>query len=374
MNKPVYFDYCANTPVDPSVLDIYVKTASQCIGNANSVHSMGRASKAIMDDVLAKMADLLHVKPDEIILTSGATEANNLALKGIAAATRHVGKHIVSTSLEHSSISASLSILQQEGYEIDLCPLSGDGTIDLEELEDLVRDDTCLVSISLVDSEAGVIQPVNEIRKIVHSHPHTLLHVDATQAMGKTPVDFNCGDTISFAPHKFFGLNGCGVLIKHEHVPLVPQNSGGASTTLYRSGTPDPAMAAACLCALENLYAHQNQWQQHCAKCNAYLRQELTKIAGVKINSPAAAVPQILNLSLSGRKGFETQKALDEKGYCVSVKSACTSDYLPSHAVMAITRDRRRALESFRISVSPLTTLAQCEGLVQAVREISEDK
>ncbi|MEE8808190.1 MAG: cysteine desulfurase family protein [Lactimicrobium sp.] len=374
MKKPVYFDYCANTPVDPSVLETYVKTASQCVGNANSVHAMGRASKAVMDDVLAKMAALLHVRPDEIILTSGATEANNLALKGIAAATRHVGKHIVSTSLEHSSISASLSMLQMEGYEIDLCPLTSDGTIDLEELADLVRDDTCLVSISLVDSEAGVIQPVKKIAEIVHSHPKTLLHMDATQAMGKIPVDFAIADTVSFAPHKFFGLNGCGVLIKHEHVPLVPQNSGGASTTLYRSGTPDPAMAAACLCALEKMYASLSNWQSHCEKLNAYLRRELTKIEGLKINSPDHAVPQILNISLHGYKGFEMQKALDEKGYCVSVKSACTSDYLPSHAVMALTKDRKRALESFRISLSPLTTMEECQGLAEAIREIHEGK
>ncbi len=369
-----YFDYCANTPASRHVLNTFVEVESTFIANANSNHQEGLRSKRKMDEALSSIASMIGVEKEELIITSGATEANNLAIKGIAASSRHVGKHILSTSLEHTSVSASLTYLQQIGYEIDLVPIKKDGTIDLEEMEDLIREDTCLVAVSAVDSEIGVQQPLKEIERIVRQYPQCRLHIDATQAVGKIPVDFSIGDTISFAPHKFFGLNGVGVLVKHKDTHITPQMSGGASTTIYRSGTPTLGLTVSIVPALEDALTDLSEHMETTQKWNTILRQKFSEYPSVRINSPSHAIPHILNISVDGIKGYEMQRYLDEKGICVSVKSACSSDYLPSHAVMAVTKDRRRSLESFRISLSHQTTQEDIDALLAAFASIMQER
>lgn len=368
----IYLDYCANTPALDEVLETFVKYERLYTGNANSAHPAGFAAKQALDDIIAETAEMLHVLPEEIILTSGATEANNLAVKGLCAAAKHVGKHILSTALEHSSVSASLTALQAAGYEIDLIPLDSEGRIDLAEMRDLIRSDTCLVSLSTVESETGVIQPVEEIAEILKEWPDCRLHIDATQAMGKIPVDFSCGDTLSFAPHKFFGLNGVGVLVKKKGISLVPQMSGGESTTIWRSGTPALALAASLVPALhdalDDLYEHMEKVNS----LNAQLRAALARIPEVRINSPKHAVGNILNISVRGINGHEMQKLLAERDICVSVKSACSSDLTPSRSVMALTHERKRALEAFRISLSWRTAKEEIDALSEAIASIVE--
>ena len=246
----IYLDYSANTPVDPRVLEVYCRTEQNFIGNPNSTHCAGQAARQEMNRVTGLIAAQLGVLPEEIIYTSGATEANNLALKGTARAARHVGRHIISTPLEHSSVGATLTALQQQGYEIDLLNIGRDGRIDLEQLEELLRKDTVLVSICGVDSELGTVQPVREIAALVHRYPNCRLHVDATQAVGKTALWLDCVDTMSFTAHKFYGPNGIGVLYKRKGLVIEPQMNGGASTTIYRSGTPTLGLAAALQAAL----------------------------------------------------------------------------------------------------------------------------
>jgi len=230
----IYLDYSANTPVDSAVLDVYCKTEQMYIANPNSTHCAGQAARTEMARVTESIASLLGVQPAEIIYTSGASEANNLAVKGIAQASRHVGKHIISTQLEHSSVGASLSVLQQQGYEIDLLNVNRDGRIDLDQLRELLRKDTILVAVCAVDSEIGTVQPIREIAEIVKQYPDCRLHVDATQAVGKTDLWFDGVDTLSFTAHKFYGPNGIGALYKRRGLVIEPQISGGASTTIYR--------------------------------------------------------------------------------------------------------------------------------------------
>lgn len=362
----IYLDYCANTPVCAEALAAFCAAAREQIGNPNSAHSAGRAAQAEMQRITCAVAALLGVRPEEIIYTSGATEANNLAIKGLAQAGRHVGRHIVSTALEHSSVSASLTALQERGYEIDLAPIGRDGKLDLDALQELLRRDTVLVSVCAVDSELGTVQPVREIAALVRRWPGCRLHLDATQAVGKIPVDFSLADTVSFAPHKFYGLNGCGVLVKKAEAALEPQIHGGASTTLYRSGTPVLAQAAGLLPALRAALEELPSRTERVAAWNAWLKKELAAYPKVRINSPADAVPHILNLSVAGVRGADFQRALDEQGVCVSVKSACTVDALPSRAVFAVSRDRKNALASWRISLSHLTTGEELEGFLRA--------
>lgn len=167
----IYLDYTANTPADPVVLDAFIAAEQRYIANPNSTHIAGQQARAEMDRVTSSIAQHLGVQPAEIIYTSGASEANNLAVKGIAQAARHIGKHIISTELEHSSVGASLSVLQQQGYEIDLLRIGRDGRVDLDQLRELLRDDTILVAVCAVDSELGTVQPIREIAELVKIVP-----------------------------------------------------------------------------------------------------------------------------------------------------------------------------------------------------------
>ena len=173
----IYLDYTANTPADPDVLDAYLAAERRYIANPNSTHIAGQEARAEMERVTQSIAQHLGVQPAEIIYTSGASESNNFALKGLARLSRHVGKHIISTPLEHSSVSGTLTALQEQGYEIDLVDIRRDGTIDLGHLKELLRPDTIAVAVTLVDSELGVVQPVQEIAEILKEYPHCHLHV-----------------------------------------------------------------------------------------------------------------------------------------------------------------------------------------------------
>ena len=247
----IYLDYSANTPADERVLARFCAVERRCPGNANSHHQAGLDAKAEIDHATQTIARLLRVQPAEIIYTSGASESNNFALKGLARLSRHVGKHIISTPLEHSSVSGTLTALQEQGYEIDLVDIKRDGTIDLDHLKELLRPDTIVVAVTMVDSELGVVQPVKEISELLQAWPNCHLHVDATQAVGKIPVSFEGVDTMSLTAHKFYRLNCIGLLLKRRKLALEPLIHGGESTTIYRSGTPTVALAASLETALE---------------------------------------------------------------------------------------------------------------------------
>lgn len=351
----IYLDYSSNTPADPAVLETFCKTERAFPGNPNSTHCAGREARREMDRVTGAIAGLLGVRPTEIIYTSGASESNNLAVKGIAEAERHTGRHILSTALEHSSVGGSLTALQQRGYEIDLVDVGRDGRIDLDQLRDLLRRDTVLLAVCAVDSELGTVQPIRRIAELLREYPNCRLHVDATQAVGKTELVTDGVDTMSIAPHKFYGLNGSGLLLKREGLVIEPQIHGGASTTIYRSGTPALAMAASIEKALELALTEQDARVRAVRALNLRLRAALLAYPKVRINSPEGAVPHILNLSVQGVRGSAFQQALSELGVCVSVKSACSVEGTPSKAVFAVSRDRKNALSSWRISLSHLT-------------------
>lgn len=365
----IYLDYSANMPADPEVLEAFCTAERAFIGNANSNHVAGQQARSEMERAVQAIAARMGALPEEVILTSGASEANNLAIKGIARASRHVGRHIISTPLEHASVSGALTALQEQGWEIDLLDIRRDGTVDVEQLRSLLRKDTVLVAVGWVDSELGTVQPVPEIASLLKAFPQCRLHVDATQAVGKIPLSFEGVDTLSFAPHKFGGLNGSGVLLKRRGLVLEPLIHGGASTTIYRSGTPAVGLAVAAAraleLALENLEDRRAVVQAH----NDRLRAALSAYPKLRINSPAGAVPHILNLSVEGVRGVAAQRALSARGVCVSVKSACSVENTPSRAVYAVSHDRKNALNSWRISLSHRTTAAELDAFLSIFDE-----
>ena len=374
----IYLDYSANTPAAPEVLDCFVKTEQTYIGNPNAAHPAGRAAQNRLVEATMSLAGMLQIASGEIIYTSGASEANNLAIKGIARSQRHLGKHMISTALEHPSVSGPLTYLQEQGYEIDLVNIGRDGRIDLEQFRELLRKDTVLVAVNAVDSELGVVQPIEEIVSILRDFPNCRLHVDATQAIGKIPFSFAGIDTVSLTAHKFYGLNGCGMLYKRKNLVIEPLIHGGTGASLYRSGTPTLALVASMETALKPALEHLEERRAYIQNLNVSLRDELAKYPLVRINSPGQAVPHILNLSVAGVKGTQFRQILSEHGVCVSVKSACSVEETPSKAVFAVSRDKKNALSSWRISLSHLTTEGEIREFLtifdQCYRELAGNK
>ncbi|MCD8028106.1 MAG: aminotransferase class V-fold PLP-dependent enzyme [Erysipelotrichaceae bacterium] len=246
----IYLDYTANCPTEKDVLDTYINTTYNYYANPNSFHDLGIQAKELLNKNSLEILQLLHKEDADIIYTSAASESNNLVVKGIVERYKNRGKHIIIGSFEHNSITVPISKLQQSGYEVDIVPVNKDGIVDLEELEYLLRDDTILVSICSVDSELGIRQPIEKIGKMLKNYS-CYFHSDASQAIGKTEIDFSDVDLITMTPHKFYGINGSGALIKNKNIGLVPIIDGGKSTTEFRSGTPVLANVTAMKKALE---------------------------------------------------------------------------------------------------------------------------
>lgn len=355
----IYLDYSANTPSCEEVLLSFLEAERNYPGNANSDHTPGRQAKAEMARITSSVADMLGVRANEVIFTSGSSESNNTAIFGITA---HKNKgHIITTKLEHASVSEPMRILEAGGFDVDYADIMPDGKVSPDSVEKLIRGDTVLVSVTAVDSELGTVQPIREISEVVKSHPGCVFHVDATQAVGKIPFSLDGVDISCCSPHKFYGICGVGIMIKKSHIRLEPLIHGGSSTTLYRSGTPALSLAASAEKALELANVHLTERYETGKRHNDELREFFKAYDKVKINSPSDAIPHILNLSVDGVKGTVFRRELDKYGVCVSVKSACSSDGMPSDAVLAICGDRRRALSSWRISLSHLTTTDEIE-------------
>jgi cysteine desulfurase len=361
MKDYLYLDYAANTPVDEEVLKTFNNATLKYFANPNATHGLGvEVNEKIIkttDEIINLFKENTCLNDNmEIVYTSGSSESNNLAIKGVVQSYKENGKHIISTFLEHSSVSSPLSYLKEQGYEIDIVGITSDGKVDVDELKRLIRDDTILVSVCYVDSEVGNVQPIQEIAEIVSKYPNCFLHVDATQAVGKTEVDFSGIDLISFAPHKFNGLNGFGGLLKKKDMVLEPLINGGASTTIYRSGTPVIGQICALEKALELTFDNFKKRYEYVNKLNEKLRSKLLSYDNVKINTVSKNNPYILNVSVNGIKAVDFKKELEEYGVCISIKSACTVTITPSRIVMSMTHDRKRAFASWRISLSHLVT------------------
>lgn len=351
----IYLDYAANTPANEQVINMFSEVSRSFLANPNSTHKLGRMAAERLSESTKKIASILEVLESEVIFTSGASESNNMAIKGAAAQNKKFGKHIISTFLEHSSVNGAVGYLKNDGYEVDYVEITQDGLIDLNSLKELLRNDTILVSICYVDSEVGLRQPIIEIGKIIRNYPKCIFHVDATQAVGKIHVNLENVDLITFAPHKFYGLNGCGVLIKKENILIEPLIHGGTSTTAFRSGTPALGMIAATEKALELAYENLDSNYDYVKKINEKLKKTLSKYQNVKINSNENSVPFILNISINKVNTEEFKLELEKYDIYVSTKSACCAPNTASRPVYAMTKDRKRALSTLRISLSHLT-------------------
>ena len=354
----VYLDYSATTPVDKRVLDTFSKVCIDFPGNPNSLHKLGVESKKLCDEATNQIANLLGVKKEEIIYTSGSSESNNLAIKGIALKYQNRGKHIITTNLEHSSIYGPISYLQHLGFEIDFVKTDKYGLVDMDDLKKIIRNDTILVSICSVNSETGVCQDIEKIGEFLKDY-NCFFHCDMTQSIGKKNISLKNVDLVSFSSHKFYGLKGIGVLIKKEKIDLVPLIQGGKSTTIYRSGTPALPLIVSLSKALRLALNEINN--DYVMKLNSIIRERISYYENVSINSNKFCIPQILNISVIGIKPETMQHSLEEDDIYVSTQSACSSSNSISRSVLEVTKDKNKASYSIRISISTKTTEKEIE-------------
>lgn len=352
----IYLDYSATTPVKEEVLESYNKVVREYIGNPNSLHKLGIESKRLMESATKQVADLLRVEPEEVIFTSSASEANNLALIGIVEKYPKRNKRILTSKLEHSSILETVKYLETKGYEIDYVSVLENGQLDLENFKEKLAKEPVLVSIGWVNSEVGMVQNIKEIVKLMKPYPRTIFHVDGTQAVGKIPIDLEGIDLFSMSAHKFFGMKGIGCLIKKKSIELMPLIHGGKSQTSYRSGTPALAlivsMAKALRLVLENLEINQTKVEKE----YHFLKEELSKIPGVVINSPEHGSPYILNISIPHIKPETMIHALEQEEVYISTKTACAKDTTSSLTLVTMGKPPEICTSSLRISLSEITS------------------
>lgn len=365
----IYLDYSATTPVNKEVLNTFNKVCMEYPGNSNSLHSLGIKSKELEDYATSEIAKMLGVKSSEIIYTSGASESNNLAIKGVCLKYQNRGKHIITTYLEHSSVVGPLNYLTKMGYEVDFVKIKDDGLVDIEHLKSLLRNDTVLVSISMVDSELGIKQPIQEIAKILEEYPKCYFHVDCTQAYGKVLVDLTGVDLASMSAHKIYGLKGIGLLIKKEHISIEPIIHGGKSSTVFRSGTPALPLIVSLMKALKLIVPKIDENYEYVSKLNKKIIDRLSKYDRVHINSTVNSIPNTINFSLRGIKPETFVHALDEREIYISTKSACSSSNSMSNSVYAVTKDKEISNASLRISLSYLTTELEVNKFLEVFDE-----
>lgn len=368
----IYLDYAANTPPEKEILDLFVEVNMKYIANPNSNHCLGKEIKNEIDLTSTQIANYFNAKKESVIYTSGATESNNLVIKGIADRYKDVGKHIIVSAIEHSSIIAPCNYLAEKGYSIDIIPLNKNGTVDIKELKNKLTNETILVSICTVDSEVGLIQPISEIATIVKTFPNCFFHTDATQAIGKIQTDFKNVDFVTFTPHKFFGLNGSGILLNLNQNKFSPLIHGGKSTTIFRSGTPAVANIKTTGLALNKAIDNLEERIQYNIQLKKYIIQELAKIKNIHINTNNNTIPNIVNFSVLNKTANDLKNYLEDLQIIVSTQSACSLDNAPSKSVLAITNDIILATNSIRMSFCHLTTMEEIKKVILAIKIFME--
>jgi cysteine desulfurase len=372
MKTPVYFDYQATTPVDERVVEAMLPYFSRHFGNAASrAHSYGWAAEKAVDRARRRIADLLGAGPREIVFTSGATESNNLALKGVWEAYRSRGNHLVSLATEHRAVLDPLLHLQKSGAEVTILTPRADGLIDLDQLRSTIRPETLLVSVMYANNEIGVIQPIREIAGICRERD-VLFHTDAAQAFGKLPIRITDSDIdlLSLTAHKIYGPKGVGALYVRRSVEMAPQMDGGGHEWGVRSGTLNvPGIVgfgeAAAICSAEMDSEAERTASLRCR----LLGKIQSELDGVRVNG--ALVPRLpgnLNLAFEGDDAAALLTALPD--IALSTGSACSSaSPEPSHVLRALGLSSPQARSSVRFSLGRFTTEEEVDYVARRVVE-----
>jgi cysteine desulfurase len=362
MGRPVYLDYHATTPVDRRVLEAMLPYFTERFGNpASKQHAFGWEAQEAVERARKQVATLLNVSPNEIVFTSGASESNNLAIKGVACALKDRGTHIVTVVTEHKSVLDSCARLERDGWQVSRVPVRPDGRVDLDVLRQAVTDGTVLVSVMAANNEIGVLQPLSDIAAVVHERG-ALLHTDAAQAVGKVPLDVGASgvDLLSLTAHKCYGPKGTGALYLRRQRPKVPiecQIDGGGHEGGLRSGTLNvPGIVGLGACAEAAREALPQESARLAALRNRLLAGLQSALDGVRVNgSLEHRLPHNLHVSFQGVEGEALLMALGD--LAVSTGSACSSgSQKPSHVLEAIGATGEQAGASIRFGLGRWTT------------------
>ena len=375
MANIIYLDNAATTKVDPEVLNSYNQITLKYFANPSSIHSLGQESSRLLDKSREQILNVLKLTHHDVIFTSGATEANNLAIKGYCFANRSRGKHIITSATEHPSVLNTVLEMQDFGFEVTVLPVNKEGQIEVNSLKDAIREDTILVSLMMVNNEVGAINPIKEVGECLKKFPKIAFHVDMVQAIGKLPLDFNNIDMFSIAGHKIHGLLGSGLLIKEKKIILKAINQGGGQENNLRSGTNTLALSASLAKALRlAVEGEANNFKKVkvlSERLLDYLKDNKDKYL---INSYNENNPYIVNFSLLHHKASVVVEALSNRGIMVSSLSAChakNEDY--SKVVYAMYQDLNLAHNTIRISFDKDNTIEEVEALIKNLEEILKE-
>lgn len=364
----IYLDYSATTPVDIDVFDTLSKVTKNYIGNPNSMHSLGQKSMELLESATKQIADIFGVNSNEIIYTGGSTESNNMAIIGAALANHKKGKHIIVSKLEHPSIYVICDYLKSIGFEISYVKNDSDGLIDFDDLKNLVREDTILVSISAVNSEIGIRQPLKMIRQIIKKeNMGTVFHSDMTQAIGKVSVNMHDVDLASVSGQKIFGPKGIGFLYKSSMIKVTPLLYGSTKENI-NPGTPPLPLIAALSKAVRLANENLEKKERFVTLLNEKIVNTLSKYPNILFNKTKYSIPHILNISVMDVMPEVMVHALASHEIYVSSNTACSSGEV-SNAVLAVYNDLNRAKHTIRISLSHVTTTEEINRFLEVFKE-----
>ena len=368
----IYLDYSATTPVDIDVFDTLSKVTKNYIGNPNSMHSLGQKSMELLESATKQIADIFGVSSNEIVYTGGSTESNNMAIIGAALANHKKGKHIIVSKLEHPSIYVICDYLKSIGFEISYVKNDSDGLIDFDDLKKLIREDTILVSISAVNSEIGIRQPLKMIRQIIKKeNMGTIFHSDMTQAIGKVSVNMRDTDLASVSGQKIFGPKGIGFLYKSSMIKVTPLLYGSTKENI-NPGTPPLPLIAALSKAVRLANENLEKKERFVTLLNEKIVNTLSKYPNILFNKTKYSIPHILNISIMDVMPEVMVHALANHEIYVSSNTACSSGEV-SNAVLAVYNDLNRAKHTIRISLSHVTTTEEINRFLEVFKEEYEN-
>ena len=355
----IYLDNAATGRPFKEAMETFVKVNEEAYGNANSNHLFGFKAKKVLEDAREEVLSLLGLtSTHQCIFLSGASEANSTAIKSIALRYQNRGKKILTSNVEHPSVGAAFEQLRDSfGFDAVFLPVNEKGYVSPSTLAESLDKNVVLVSLMQVNNETGAIFPVEQYREVLKDYPKVLLHVDATQGIGKVRCDYSKCDLISCSAHKFGGLKGTGVLIYKKSLQFLPLVSGGQQEFGYRGGTVSVAGAASLATALRLTLSRQEETFKHVSHLSSLLEKGLKEIPGIEINSPEGHSPYLVNFSLLHHKASVVVEALSERGIYVSTVSACSAKGEPiSTVILAMGKDKKHAANSIRVSFSADST------------------
>lgn len=364
----IYFDHAATTPPDEEVVQTVAEVMRRHYGNPSSLHRLGEEGEQLLRRAREVCAIALGAKIQEIVFTSGATESNNQAIKGVAFQYRNRGRHIITTKMEHPSVYESCQQLKLLGYEVTYLPVNEEGVVSAEQVVGAIRKDTILVSIMHVNNETGSVQPIHEIGQRIKQHnPRVLFHVDGVQGFGKLPLSISDSriDLYSISAHKFRGPKGVGLLFVRNGVTLLPLLSGGGQEGGLRSGTENVPNIVGMAKAVRKAAEGQVDRRSKLESLRSTLLQDLHQRPGLVINSPVDGAPHLIHFSYPGMKSEVLVHMLEQTGIYVSTTSACSSKKNElSRVLLAMGRSEKVAGSGIRISLCEEHTQADIRQLL----------